>query len=95
MKNLQDPRPVTLNDVFEYLHTQLDFFANDPADSNFREGYEQALLDMRHDLLGMSPTGPPPPRFTGTRALHRERGAEPGSFGQPSLPKAVNQQLRV
>jgi hypothetical protein len=56
MKNLQDPRPVTLNDVFEYLHTQLNFFANDPADSYFREGYEQALLDMRHDLLGMSPT---------------------------------------
>ena len=25
----------------------------------------------------------PPPRFTGPRAHHRERGGAPGSFGQP------------
>jgi hypothetical protein len=36
-----------------------------------------------------------PPRFAGPRAHHRGRGGTPGSFGQPGLPKTLNQQLRV
>jgi hypothetical protein len=56
MKNLQDPKLVTLNDVFEYLHTALNTFADDPADSDFQQGYEQALSDMRYHFLGVSPT---------------------------------------
>jgi hypothetical protein len=56
MKNSQDPKPVTLDDVFEYLHTALNSFEGDPADSDFQRGYERALSDMRHDLLGISPT---------------------------------------
>ena len=31
----------------------------------------------------------------GARARHSERGGAPGSFGQPSFPKALDQQLRV
>ena len=56
MKNLQDTKLVTLNDVLEYLHAALNTFADDPADSDFQRGYEQALADMRNAFLGMAPT---------------------------------------
>ena len=37
----------------------------------------------------------PPPRFTGPRVRHRERGSAPGSFGQPRFPKAFNLHLKA
>ena len=37
----------------------------------------------------------PPPGLEQSRALDRERGGTPGSFGQPRFPKPLNQQLRV
>jgi hypothetical protein len=44
--------PVTLQDAIDYLHFGLATFEHDPADTDFQRGYEQALRDMRADLLG-------------------------------------------
>jgi hypothetical protein len=44
--------PATLQDATDYLHFQLAAFEFDPADTDFQRGYEQALRDMRADLLG-------------------------------------------
>ncbi len=52
MKSIYGSKPVTLNRAINYLHIQLAAFQLDPADSDFRRGYEQALHDMRVDLLG-------------------------------------------
>jgi hypothetical protein len=57
MKSIYGSKPVTLNRAINYLHIQLAAFQLDPADSDFRRGYEQALHDMRVDLcLGISGT---------------------------------------
>src|ERR1700741_4792996 len=36
-----------------------------------------------------------PPRLTGPRGRHRERGDTPGSFGQTCFPKPLNHQPRL
>jgi hypothetical protein len=48
-------KPLTLQDVLDYLHNALIGFENDPADTEFQEGYEQALNDMVDDLIGRRP----------------------------------------
>ena len=44
--------PVTLQDAVDYLHMGLAGFEWDPPDSAWLRGYEQALRDMRAELLG-------------------------------------------
>ena len=48
-------RPLTLEDVFDYLDNALIGFETDPPDNQFQQGYEQALSDMEFDLLGRDP----------------------------------------
>jgi hypothetical protein len=48
-------RPLTLEDVFDYLDNALIGFETDPPDNQFQQGYEQALSDMEFDLLGRGP----------------------------------------
>ena len=43
---------LTLQDVLDYLHNALIGFEDDPPDTEFQEGYEQALKDMVDDLIG-------------------------------------------
>jgi len=52
MKSTLTIKPLTLEDVLEILHNALIGFENDPADTEFQEGYEQALKDMVDDLIG-------------------------------------------
>jgi hypothetical protein len=52
MKNLPETKPVTLQDVIDYVQTELASFEREPADGDFQRGYECALRDMRADLLG-------------------------------------------
>jgi hypothetical protein len=33
-------------DVIQYLEEALSVFDNDPADSEYRDGYQEALLEM-------------------------------------------------
>ena len=56
MNNLRDTTPATLQDVIDYVQSELASFERDPADSDFQRGYECALRDMRTDLLGWPPT---------------------------------------
>ena len=45
----------TLQDVFDYLDNALIGFETDPADSEFQQGYEQALSDLEQHLIGRRP----------------------------------------
>ena len=47
--------PLTLQDVFDYLDNELIGFETDPADTQFLQGYEQALIDMEYHLIGRRP----------------------------------------
>jgi hypothetical protein len=48
-------KPLTLQDVFDYLDNALIGFETDPPDTQFQEGYEQALSDMEFRLVGRRP----------------------------------------
>jgi hypothetical protein len=48
-------KPLTLQDVFDYLDNALIGFETDPADSEYQQGYEQALSDMEYHLIGRRP----------------------------------------
>jgi len=51
MKILLPTKPVTLQDVFDYLHTELTGIQYDPPDNDFRRGYEQALSDIQYHFI--------------------------------------------
>jgi hypothetical protein len=44
--------PVESFDVLEYLQTGIAHFRDQPADCDFKRGYEQALRDMRQEFFG-------------------------------------------
>lgn len=56
MTSFPDPKPLTLDDVFEYLHEAVISYLDDPPTSEFEQGYAFALAAMRQELLGMSPS---------------------------------------
>jgi hypothetical protein len=45
-------KPLTLQDVFDWLNKGLGTFAVAPAGTEFEEGYERALKDMALELVG-------------------------------------------
>jgi hypothetical protein len=53
MKNLPETKPVTSQDVIDYVQTELAAFERDPAASDFQKGYECALRDLWADFLGL------------------------------------------
>jgi hypothetical protein len=56
MKSFTDLKPLTLEDVFEYLHDGISSFEDYPPETDRDEAYLRALLDMRRELIGMSPS---------------------------------------
>ena len=55
MDPLLRTKPLTLQDVFDYLDNALIGFETDPPDNQFQQGYEQALSDMEFHIIGRRP----------------------------------------
>jgi hypothetical protein len=55
MKTSSDLKPLTLDDVFDYLQDGIRSFVDHPPQGDWEKAYMRALLDLRQDLFGMLP----------------------------------------
>jgi hypothetical protein len=49
------PSPVAKRDVFAYLATEIEVYANDPPEDAYDAGYAECLKDVMEDVFGVVP----------------------------------------